>query len=63
MNELFNEVIPVVLHQDDLNAMYFSIENRAPLLDSKLVNSVVNYKTNEFIKNGYAKNILRDIIF
>ena len=61
MNELFNEVIPVVLHQDDLNAMYFSIENRAPLLDSKLVNSVVNYKTNEFIKNGYAKNILRDI--
>ena len=33
-NELFHESVPVILHEDDLNAMYFSIENRSPYLDS-----------------------------
>ena len=30
LNELFHEVVPILLHEDDLNAMYFSIENRSP---------------------------------
>ena len=30
LNEIFNEVIPVVLAQEDLNSMYYSIENRSP---------------------------------
>ena len=28
LNEMFHEVIPVILHEDDLNAMFFSIESR-----------------------------------
>src|SRR5207245_5646601 len=36
LNEMFHETTPVILHQDDLNAMYFSIENRAPYLDRAL---------------------------
>ena len=31
INELFYEVVPVVLHRDDMNAMHYSIENRSPL--------------------------------
>src|SRR5262249_50778361 len=29
MNEMFHEGVRVILHEDDLNAMYFSIENRS----------------------------------
>ena len=36
LNELFHEAVPVILHEDDLNAMYFSIENRSPFLDRRL---------------------------
>src|SRR5262249_54991183 len=36
LNELFYEATPVILHEDDLNAMYFSIENRSPFLDRTL---------------------------
>ena len=36
LNELFHEATPVILHEDDLNAMYFSIENRSPFLDRDL---------------------------
>ena len=36
LNELFHEAVPVILHEDDLNAMYFSIENRSPFLDREL---------------------------
>ena len=33
LNEMFHEVVPVILHEDDLNAMHFSVENRSPFLD------------------------------
>ena len=41
LNELFNEVVPVILKHDDLNSMYYSIENRSPYLDKNLL---WNYK-------------------
>ena len=34
LNEMFVEAVPVILHEDDLNAMSFSIENRSPFLDT-----------------------------
>ena len=37
MNELFQEFVPVALHEDDFNSMTFSVENRSPFLDSKLI--------------------------
>ncbi len=36
LNELFTKSVPVILHEDDLNAMFFSIENRSPFLDREL---------------------------
>ena len=38
------EVVPVLLNQDDLNSMYFSIENRSPYLDKKLYVFMSNVK-------------------
>jgi len=60
LNELFHEVVPVILHEDDLNAMSFSIENRSPFLDRKLFDFTVKIPTHLLIKNGFAKAILRD---
>ena len=37
MNELFHEVVPVILKHDDLNSMHYSIENRSPYLDRDLL--------------------------
>jgi len=60
MNELFHEVIPVVLHEDDLNAMFFSIENRSPFLDRELAEFCYRIPSRYLIRDGIAKIILRD---
>ena len=61
-NEMFNEVVPVVLKEDDLNSMYNSIENRSPFLDSELFQSAFNMPASYYIKDGLAKWPLRKMI-
>jgi len=60
LNELFHESVPVILHEDDLNAMYFSIENRSPFLDRRLCELAYRIPTRFLIRDGYAKAVLRD---
>lgn len=60
LNEMFHEVIPVILHEDDLNAMFFSIENRSPFLDRDLFEFCYTIPTKHLIRDGAAKAILRD---
>ena len=60
INELFHEGTRVILHEDDLNSMMYSIENRSPFLDRKLAEFCYSIPTNLLIDNGYGKNILRD---
>ncbi len=62
LNELFKEVIPVILHEDDLNAMYFSIENRSPFLDRDLAEFCNRIPSKYLIRDGIAKIILRDAV-
>jgi asparagine synthase (glutamine-hydrolysing) len=62
INQLRNETVPVVLKEDDLNAMYYSIENRSPFLDSKLFQECLNMPADYYIKNGMAKWPLRKIV-
>ena len=60
MNELYYEIVPVLLHEDDLNSMNFSIENRTPYLDREIYDFIQTIPTKHLIKNGYLKSILRD---
>jgi asparagine synthase (glutamine-hydrolysing) len=60
LNELFHEAVPVILHEDDLNAMYYSIENRSPFLDRALFEWSCRIPTRHLMKNGYAKRVLRE---
>jgi len=60
LNELFHESVPVILHEDDLNAMFFSIENRSPFLDRDLFEFCYTIPTKHLIRCGAAKAILRD---
>jgi asparagine synthase (glutamine-hydrolysing) len=60
LNELFHEATPVILHEDDLNAMYYSIENRSPYLDRSLFEHCYKIPTRHLIQNGAAKAVLRD---
>src|SRR5262249_7106671 len=62
MNEMFHESVRVILHEDDLNAMYFSIENRSPFLDRKLFELCYRIPTAHLIRDGYNKVILRDAV-
>lgn len=62
LNELFREVIPVVLHEDDLNAMFYSIENRSPFLDRDLAEFCNRIPSKYLIRNGITKIILRDAV-
>ena len=60
LNELFHESVPVILHEDDLNAMYYSIENRSPFLDRELFDFCYSIPTRYLIRDGYNKKVLRD---
>lgn len=60
LNELFHEAVPVILHEDDLNAMYYSIENRSPYLDRNLFEFCCRIPTPYLVRDGYAKVVLRD---
>ena len=62
LNEMFHEAVPVILHEDDLNSMYFSIENRSPYLDRKLFEYMQTIPTKHLIKNGRAKFVLRSAL-
>ncbi len=60
LNEMFNESVPVILHEDDLNAMFYSIENRSPFLDRHLFEFCYSVPTRHLIRDGYNKKVLRD---
>lgn len=60
LNELFRESVPVILHEDDLNAMFFSIENRSPFLDRELFEFSQTIPTQHLIQDGKAKAVLRE---
>lgn len=60
LNELLMESVPVILEEEDSNAMYFSVENRSPFLNHKLFEYLNTVDTKHFIKNGYTKSLLRD---
>ena len=62
MNELFFETIPVILNEDDLNSMYYSLENRSPFLDKNLLGIMLKVESGDLIQNGYAKFILRKVL-
>lgn len=60
LNELLHENIPVILHEDDLNSMCFSVENRSPYLDSRLIDFMYSVPAEYLIQNGYGKYLLRE---
>lgn len=62
LNELFHEVVPPILHNDDLNSMYFSIENRTPFLDRRLLEFSLRIPTRLLVRDGAAKAVLRDAV-
>lgn len=60
LNELFHEATPVILHEDDLNAMYYSIENRSPFLDRQLFEWSLKIPTAHLMQEARTKSVLRD---
>jgi asparagine synthase (glutamine-hydrolysing) len=62
LNELFHESTPVILHEDDLNSMCFSLENRSPFLDRQLFEFCYSIPTRHLIQRGYGKFVLREAV-
>ena len=60
LNEMFHEAVPVILHEDDSNAMYFSIENRSPYLDRDLFEFCYRIPSKYLVRDGLTKVVLRD---
>ncbi len=59
-NELFYENIPTMLFEDDRNHMFYSIENRSPFLDTKLVEFATKLPKEYLFNLGFGKYILRE---
>ncbi|MGE5417648.1 MAG: asparagine synthase (glutamine-hydrolyzing) [Acidobacteriota bacterium] len=62
LNELFHEVVPPILREDDLNSMYYSIENRSPYLDTRLFEFAYSIPDEHLMQRGYGKYILREAV-
>ena len=62
LNEMFEESVPVILHEDDLNAMFYSIENRSPFLDRALFDYAGTIPTRHLVRGGFAKALVRDAV-
>ena len=62
LNELLHEVVPPLLHEDDLNAMYWSVENRSPFLDRELAEFAYTIPTRHLVRDGRAKAVLREAV-
>jgi len=60
LNELTSEVVRVILRQDDLNSMTYSVENRSPFLDRELFAFAATIPTPLLIRDGWNKVVLRD---
>ena len=56
LNELFHEIVPVILRSDDQNSMMYSVENRSPFLDKDLVEFAFKIPHRLLIKNGNMLN-------
>jgi asparagine synthase (glutamine-hydrolysing) len=50
----------MILHEDDLNSMFYSIENRSPFLDSGLFRLAFSTSPEYLIYDGCAKYLLRE---
>jgi len=59
LNELMQESVPVILHEDDRNSMRWSVENRSPYLDRALAEFAYSIPAEHLIQHGYAKWPLR----
>jgi asparagine synthase (glutamine-hydrolysing) len=62
LNELFHEATPVILHEDDLNSMRYSVENRSPYLDTALFDFAYSIPARHLIRDGFAKYVLREAV-
>ncbi len=62
LNELFHEATPVILHEDDLNSMCYSIENRSPYLDTALFDFACSIPPRHLIRKGFGKYVLREAV-
>ena len=51
-----------LLRYEDLNSMRFSIESRVPFLDYRLVEATLSTPSDQKIKNGETKHILREAV-
>jgi len=60
LNELLYETVPVILSEDDNNSMGYSMENRSPFLDIKLLNYTLSLPSKYLMEKGFAKSLLRD---
>lgn len=60
LNQLFHEGSRLLLGQEDLNSMRYSIESRAPYLDSKLYEFAYSIPTEFLIQKGFGKYLLRE---
>jgi len=62
LNELFYESVPVIMHEEDINAMTFSLENRSPYLDRSLMEFTSSIPSRLLVQNGRAKAVLREAV-
>jgi len=58
-HQVMQSSLPNLLHNEDSNSMAFSIESRVPFLDHRLVEFCFTLQSDDKVKHGMTKQILR----
>jgi len=59
IHQIYHSSLQQLLHYEDRNSMAHSVEGRIPFLDHRLVEFVVSCKSEDKIKDGISKHMLR----
>jgi len=60
LNEISDEIVPVMLQEGDANFMAWSVENRSPYLDRNLAEFLFSVPSDYLIRDGLPKWLLRN---
>ena len=60
--DITHDVIPIILHEDDINFMTYSVENRSPLLSKQNLLLSLSLRDSDLMEDGYQKTVLREML-
>ncbi len=61
LHKFFQDAVRVIMHEGDINAMAYSVENRSRDLDRNLMELTSRIPSSLLVRNGFDKSVRRSV--